>query len=193
MCATHEEALQLQLEELARLDQIIDELLFLSRVEANAITLNLEQLNPARFLQHFAQDAGVLAEHMACTSPISTTARAGWLRRQAVAPGTVEFVSNALKASPAGGNITLRSVLENGLWRISIEDEGAGLPADQSNASSSVSCACSQPAATPRQRPGAGDLPQHRGHAPRQDLRGEYPRRRRPAHHDRHPRLERAP
>ena len=50
-------------EELARLNRIIEELLFLSRAEARAITLELKPAGPLRLLQVFAQDARVLAEH----------------------------------------------------------------------------------------------------------------------------------
>lgn len=130
--AAHEETLQLQLEELARLDQIIDELLFLSRVEANAITLSLEQVNPAPFLQHFAQDAGVLAEHygLRFAHMHDGDGRVAFDAKR-LRQVLLNLVSNALKVTPAGGNITLRSVLEDGMWHMSIEDEGTGLPVEQ--------------------------------------------------------------
>ena len=38
---------------------------------------------------------------------------------------------NALNASPPQGRITLHSVLKDGLWRVSVEDEGPGLSAEQ--------------------------------------------------------------
>src|SRR5262249_59400065 len=57
------ESIQDQLEELARVNRIIDELLFLSRADAQAISVDLKEQGPAAFLQMFAQDASVLAEH----------------------------------------------------------------------------------------------------------------------------------
>ena len=57
------EAIVVQLEEVARLNQIIEEMLFLSRAEANAIPLALAPTDPEPLLQNFAQDALVLAEH----------------------------------------------------------------------------------------------------------------------------------
>ena len=60
---TPRESVHVQLEELARVIQIIDELLFLSRADANAIAVNLQEQGPAGFLQVFAQDAAALAEH----------------------------------------------------------------------------------------------------------------------------------
>jgi two-component system heavy metal sensor histidine kinase CusS len=59
----HREAVQIQLEEIARLNRIIDELLFLARADANALKLELKAQSPAPLLQAFAQDASVLAEH----------------------------------------------------------------------------------------------------------------------------------
>lgn len=127
-----EETVQLQLEELALLDQIIEEMLFLSRAEANAITLNLIHVNPAGFLHAFAQDASVLAEHQQLRF-LHTHDGEGRVAfdDKRVRQVLLNLVSNALKVSPPGGQVTLRSVLENGHWRISVEDQGTGLPAEQ--------------------------------------------------------------
>jgi signal transduction histidine kinase len=128
----HEEALQLQLEELARLDQIIEEMLFLSRAEAHAITLDLTDANPAAFLQCFAQDARVLAEHARGQFAHSHDGegQVGFDHKR-MRQVLLNLLSNALKVVPAGGRITLRSLLEDGCWRISVEDEGPGLPPEQ--------------------------------------------------------------
>ena len=130
--ATHAEALLVQIEELARLNQIIDEMLFLSRAEAKAIAFDLKPRDPARFLDNFAQDAQALAEH--------TGRRFQWTH---VGEGRVAFeekwirqvllnvFTNALNASPPGGLVTLTSEIGGGQWRVSVEDEGPGLAADQ--------------------------------------------------------------
>jgi signal transduction histidine kinase len=132
LTSDQENLLQLQLEEVARLDQIIEELLFLSRVEANAITLQLVQLNPAPFLLNFAQDARVLAEHHGCQfrHTHDGEGRASFDDKR-IRQVLLNLISNALRVSPAGGCVTLRSLLDEGRWRISVEDEGPGLPADQ--------------------------------------------------------------
>src|SRR5439155_16768546 len=41
--------------------------------------------------------------------------------------------ANSLNASPPHGNITLHSELSDGIWRISVEDEGPGLTPEQRN------------------------------------------------------------
>jgi signal transduction histidine kinase len=62
-CGALRVLVHVQLEELARVNRIIDELLFLSRADAHAITVDLKQQVPAAFLNTFAQDATALAEH----------------------------------------------------------------------------------------------------------------------------------
>jgi two-component system heavy metal sensor histidine kinase CusS len=127
----HEESVLLQLEELERLDRIIEEMLFLSRVEAHAIILDLKHENPGAFLQHFAQDASVLAEHQRCqfTYTQDGDGRVGFDSKR-MRQVLLNLLSNALRVSPPHGRIMLRSLLENGIWRLSMEDEGPGVPAE---------------------------------------------------------------
>jgi two-component system heavy metal sensor histidine kinase CusS len=130
--ATHAEALLVQIEELARLNQIIDEMLFLSRAEAKAIAFDLKPRDPTRFLDSFAQDAQALAEHTGRRFQWTHTGegRAAfeekWVRQV-----LLNVFTNALNASPPGGLVTLASEIGGGRWRVSVEDEGPGLAADQ--------------------------------------------------------------
>ena len=129
---SNEEAVHVQLGELARLDQIIEELLFLSRAEAHAIKLDLRTVSPVAFLQTFVKDARVLAEHYGMRFN-HTHAGEGEvaLDEKRMRQVLLNLLSNAINVSPLGGRITLRSLLEGGLWRLSIEDEGPGLPSDE--------------------------------------------------------------
>jgi len=127
-----EESVQVQLEEIARLNQIIEEMLFLSRAEARAITLAVRRQDPRPFLQSFAQDARVLVEDSGVRfeEAISGTGEVEfdprWIRQV-----LLNLISNALKVSPADGLIRLSSELRGGLWRVSIEDQGPGVPLAQ--------------------------------------------------------------
>ena len=125
----NEEGMQTVLEELTRVDDTIDELLFLSRAESRNITLAATPNDPALLLANFNVDAQVLAEHyglkfsyehaghgMAICEP-------RWLRRV-----LLNLLSNAINASPPGGHIRLRSRLGGELWRVEIEDQGEGVP-----------------------------------------------------------------
>ncbi|RDJ99721.1 two-component sensor histidine kinase [Paraburkholderia lacunae] len=127
-----EQAVQIQIKELAQLNRIIEDLLFLSRADARAITLDLRLQDPEPFLQCFAQDAHVLAEHQQLRFFLThhgcgqVAIEPKWLRQV-----LLNLLSNALSASPAGGRITLRSTLMDGTWQVSIEDEGPGVPEEQ--------------------------------------------------------------
>ncbi|MDP9123287.1 MAG: HAMP domain-containing histidine kinase [Pseudomonadota bacterium] len=126
------EAIQVQLEELARVNQIIEELLFLSRADARAIPLASSEQSPEVFLASFAQDAGALAEHHgvrfshAHRGDGSVAFEANRIRQV-----LLNLLVNALKLTPSEGLVKLRSDLTATMWRIEIEDEGPGLTADQ--------------------------------------------------------------
>lgn len=128
----HEEAVLVQLEELDRLSRFIDELLFLSRAEAHAVTIELKRQNPTAFLDVFQQDATALVEYHHRTFVYSHEGNGvvafeeRWIRQV-----LLNLLSNALAVTPSQGRIGLRSVLHDGVWRVSMEDQGPGVPADQ--------------------------------------------------------------
>ena len=129
---TQRESVHVQLEELSRVNQIIDELLFLSRADADAIPVDLKEQTPAGFLHSFAQDAVALAEHhgrkfVYAHRGDGVVAFEEKRMRQVL----LNLLANALKASPPGGRIVLDSSIEDGTWRVAMEDEGPGLNADQ--------------------------------------------------------------
>jgi two-component system heavy metal sensor histidine kinase CusS len=128
-----EEAVQMQLEEIARLNKIIEELLFLSRAEAQAVRLDFRNENPREFLLAFSQDARALAEHrgMVFTATVEGGGKVDydpkWLRQV-----LLNLLQNALNASPPGGRISLVSTFTAGVWRVAIADQGPGvLPAQR--------------------------------------------------------------
>ncbi len=129
---TNEESVQMQLEELARVNQIIEEMLFLSRAEAQAISLQFSSIDPEPFVKSFALDARVLAEHGGRRFEVSHEG-AGQVSfdDSRIRRVLLNLLANALAVSPAGGVVTLRSVLSESEWRVSIEDQGPGLPVDQ--------------------------------------------------------------
>jgi two-component system heavy metal sensor histidine kinase CusS len=132
LAPAEEDAVQMQLEELARLNRIIEEMLFLSRAEARAITLQLQQQDPSHFLHAFAQDARVLAEHHGRHFVL---AREGeglvTFEAQRIRQVLLNLLANALCASPRDGVISLRSAFGAGVWRVSLEDQGPGVPASE--------------------------------------------------------------
>jgi len=132
LSAAQEEALQVQLEDIDRLNTIIEDLLFLSRAEAGVIKLDLPQQSPAAFLHTFEQDARVLVEHAglrcSCThggeGEIPFDAK--WIRQV-----LLNLVTNSLAASTPGGLITISSVVGASTWTVAVQDQGTGVPDDQ--------------------------------------------------------------
>lgn len=130
--AQQEESIHVQLEELARLDQMIEQLIFLVRADSQALPLARRVIDPAAFLAAFTQDARVLAEH---TGRHFSSVHEG-TEQVAVDEGRIRQVlmnvlTNALGVSPEQGCIKLVSRVEQGNWRLEIEDEGPGLPPDR--------------------------------------------------------------
>lgn len=124
-----EESVRVQLEELARLDQIIEELLFLSRAEARAITLVLQRSDPSPLLLSFAQDARVLAEHYGLHfKHVHEGEGIVALDEKRLRQVLLNLLSNAIHVSPPDGQITLRSRIDAEHWRLTLEDQGPGLP-----------------------------------------------------------------
>ncbi|SDR89356.1 ATP-binding protein [Opitutus sp. GAS368] len=127
-----EESLHIVLEEINRLNTIIEELLFLSRAEADAITLDRRPQDPRVFMENFAQDARVLADSRGVRladihggeGRVEFDAR--WLRQV-----LLNLLANALSYTPAGKCVTVTSQLGTTGWRVAVDDEGPGVPADQ--------------------------------------------------------------
>lgn len=132
LSASNKEAVQTQLEDITRLNQIIDELLFLARADANALKLDLKTEDPAAVLYAFAQDASVLAEHYGRRFTCEhhgdgrVQMESKWMRQV-----LLNLLTNAIHMSPAGGLIALESSLAGGRWAVSVEDEGPGLTVEQ--------------------------------------------------------------
>ena len=128
----HEEAVLIQLEELTRLNHVIEDLLFLSRAEANVVVLKLTTQKPAQFLQDFFPDARALVEHSGRHLTHSHEGRdlvafeEKWMRQV-----LLNLVTNAIHVSPPNSEIRLCSSVAHGVWRVSVEDEGPGLTDEQ--------------------------------------------------------------
>jgi two-component system heavy metal sensor histidine kinase CusS len=127
--ASSVDAILVQLEEVARLNQIIEEMLFLSRAEAHAIKLSLTANAPEKFLRSFEQDALVLAEFNQQAFRLSVQGEGSvlfeerWLRQV-----WLNLLTNAFNATPPEGLVTMQSSFTTGAWHVTFEDEGKGLP-----------------------------------------------------------------
>jgi signal transduction histidine kinase len=120
------------LEDISRLHQIIESLLFLARADSGSLTLPRRQEDTARFLEIFGEDARALSEdrgmnYQLAENPSATVLIEPNLLRQLL----LNLVSNALRVSPPGSTLTLSSQLTAASWTLTLTDEGPGLPPAQ--------------------------------------------------------------
>lgn len=119
------------LEEVSRLGRLIESLLFLSKAESRVLALDRRVVQVGEFIGEFSEDARLLAEDRRVTFLLGT-ADQGWVR---VDPSLVRqlllnLLANALSVSPQGGTVRLDSTCANGVWQVTVTDEGPGIPAE---------------------------------------------------------------
>jgi two-component system heavy metal sensor histidine kinase CusS len=129
LTSTQEERVLSQLEEIARLNSIIEDLLFISRAESQAISLRKAAQDPRGFLRAFGEDARALTAHEGLAfvdrheGDGVAVFDARWMRQV-----LLNLLTNAINVSSAGDTLRLESVLANYSWRVSLEDQGPGVP-----------------------------------------------------------------
>lgn len=113
--------------------RLIDEVLDLSRIEAGNITISAEPVDlddvikeVASTLEPMAQRQGVTLSH---AHGSATTLRV-MADRTRLTQILMNFGSNAIKYNNSGGNVTFK-VVGNGGARISVLDNGIGIPEDK--------------------------------------------------------------
>ncbi len=118
--------------ELENLIQMIEEMLTLSRLESGQETLHKERLCPAEILSEpvehlkpYAQRAGVALEVR--LPPGLPPLHADRRRVQRV---VLNLVHNAIKFTPAGGQVVITATAADGEVLFTISDTGRGIPAD---------------------------------------------------------------
>lgn len=119
-------------EDLEALRRIIESLLFLAKAESGSFAPALKEVRAEEFVNEFAEDATAMSEEHGVNFRVSRS-DASLVRCEPtlVRQVLVNVVSNALRATPRGGLITLESALSDGWWLLTMTDEGPGLTKDQ--------------------------------------------------------------
>ncbi len=117
------------LEEVSRLSRLIESLLFLAKAEGHVLALERRPIQVREFVSEFAEDARLLAEDRRVHFAVAN-AEEGWVR---VDPSLIRqlllnLLANALSVSPSGGTVRLDSRCAEGVWEVSMTDEGPGVP-----------------------------------------------------------------
>lgn len=124
----YREVIGTMLEEVDRLTRLAEELLALSRAEAGERRLRLEPVDLAAKAAHVVEQIRVLAEERGQTIEVGGDGPAivsGDLLalRQAV----LNLVDNAIKYSPEGSRVRVRTGKSDGAAFVEVEDEGPGI------------------------------------------------------------------
>ena len=118
-------------DETSRLAALIGDVLDTSRLEAGTFSYRFEDVDLGLLVQDSVQTAGFAQQDVrvvASVQPRLPAIRGDLERlRQVLA----NLIDNAVKYSPEGGEVQVRAGAENGAVRISVHDQGPGIPLDQ--------------------------------------------------------------
>lgn len=115
--------------ETARLDQLVGELLTLSRLEAGTNSTGTERVELSDLLADAVEDARFEGQSRACS--VRLNGRDGLIlqgQSELLYRAFDNILRNALRHSPQGGTVNVTVSAGEGRVRILIEDEGQGLP-----------------------------------------------------------------
>lgn len=123
--------LESNLEEIDRLTRIVDELLFLSRADLGEVTMASLPVHLDELLQEVQKQASVLGQErnvqVALGSLAPATVLGDELRLREL---LLNLVDNAVKYSKPGGRVELDLAAGGGQARLSVSDQGIGIPPD---------------------------------------------------------------
>ncbi len=126
----YQRALKSGLEEIDRIDHLVDGLLLLARADAGVLRMDRRPVDLAQLIEEVFGQARILAEarsihlRLGPAEPVSTQGDHAHLRRL-----LLNLVDNGIKYTPPGGQVTI-SLQSDGKWAsIRVVDTGMGIPA----------------------------------------------------------------
>ncbi|MFA5096374.1 MAG: GAF domain-containing sensor histidine kinase, partial [Candidatus Omnitrophota bacterium] len=115
---------------------MVNDLLDIARIESGRVTMRMELCN-LREIAEKAEDllSGQLKERkLSLTIEIAAGANAVLVDRTQIERVFINLVSNAMKFTPAGGRITIRSAKTDAMTRVDVIDTGCGIPPEAQEA-----------------------------------------------------------
>jgi signal transduction histidine kinase len=111
----------------ARLARLVEDLLFVSRIEAGTVTFDTRQVNLTGFLEETAESLGPdgRARVRVDVQPEGATARTDPHRLDQIMRNLIE---NALKFSPQETTVHVEAVVRDDWFQLSVTDRGVGIP-----------------------------------------------------------------
>lgn len=112
---------------------LVNDILDISRIEAQQITLQMEAVAPGELMQQVLQDIQVLADQKnICLSDESLDAEDLWLAdREKLKQIMINLLSNALKFTPQNGRVGVSLRRHQTFLSLAITDNGRGIPVDK--------------------------------------------------------------
>jgi PAS domain S-box-containing protein len=115
-----------------RLQRVVGDLLFCAQVEAGRLTLDSERVD----VNAIVEDALHAVHPSAATKSLTLTMALEELPeiqgdRARLAQVLDNFISNAVKFTPSGGTVTVKTLAQAGEIEIVVSDTGIGIPADE--------------------------------------------------------------
>jgi NtrC-family two-component system sensor histidine kinase KinB len=119
-------------EECDRLQSIVDELLDLSRIEANRIEMRTAPQDPEALVREALDvQRSVAAQHqVTLRSEVLPDMIPVDVDHDRIALVFANLLGNALHYTPAGGTVIVRALAQPGFARFEVQDEGPGIPAE---------------------------------------------------------------
>ena len=123
-------------EECDRLQSIVDELLDLSRIQADRIELRLGQHDPEALVHEAieAQRSAAAARQVQLRSEVLPDTPEVVADRERILLVLANLLANAIRYSPTDGTVTVRALPQGGMLRVEVGDQGPGVPADYQQA-----------------------------------------------------------
>jgi signal transduction histidine kinase len=116
-------------DEMLKLNDTIEELLTLGKLQAGTFQLQMQKLRMRNFLEGFREEAAPLAgcknmEFVLEEGPdILLTADMQWIRQ-----ALFNLLDNAIRHTPEGGRIVVRYAIDEAMVNLQISDTGEGIP-----------------------------------------------------------------
>jgi NtrC-family two-component system sensor histidine kinase KinB len=119
-------------EDMARLDRLMRELLDLSKIESEGATAIREAVDPTAMLQEAADSLRLQVEKRGLQLQVDVPAELPPVLadRDEIERVIVNLITNASRATPAGGTIALAATRRDGEIAFSVTDTGTGIPRD---------------------------------------------------------------
>ena len=116
-----------------RLGRLVDQLLTVGQMEAGSMVANRHELEMLPMVQYASDQMMAMAEkkQQQLITDFSPKLPTVFGDREKLQAALVNLVGNAVKYTPAGGEITVRSSVDESFVRVEVQDNGPGIAKDE--------------------------------------------------------------